>query len=124
MGTIAIVPPTLDVDGAALWSSITAAYDLRADELTTLEDICELTDMISGLRAAWIEAGKPRETKGSMGQQVIHPLIEAMKTHRMARNSLWRQLKLPDAPAAGAAAPNQARAAAQSRWSAAHGAGA
>jgi hypothetical protein len=62
-------------------------------------------------------------TKGSMGQLVIHPIIGEVRTQRMARNALWRQLKLPDLDAGEqpAAETNQQRAAAQSRWASAHG---
>lgn len=114
-------PATLGPEGLRLWKSVTDTYDLRADELSTLEDVCELSDMIAAMSQAWVEDGKPLTTKGSMGQQVTHPMISEIRTHRMARNALWRQLKLPDAGESGSATANQARAAAQSRWSAAHG---
>lgn len=113
--------PIFGTAGQKVWDDITAVYSLRADELTTLEDVCQLSDMIAALSKAWLDEGQPLTTAGSMGQQVTHPLISEIRTHRMARNALWRQLKLPDA-GEGAVAPNQQRAAAQSRWSAAHGA--
>ena len=115
-------PDALGADGRKLWKAVTGTYDLRADELATLEDACELTDMIAMLGQSWADEGKPLTTKGSMGQLVTHPMISEIRTHRMARNALWRQLKLPDAPSgAGTVAPNQQRQAAQSRWAAAHG---
>lgn len=116
------VPDGIGKAGARVWRSVTETYTLRADELTTLEDVCHLTDMIAGLDNAWREEGQPLTTKGSMGQLVTHPLISEIRTHRMARNALWRQLKLPDE--VGGAAANQQRSAAQSRWAAAHGTGA
>jgi DNA polymerase III psi subunit len=112
-------PESLASAGAALWSQVVESYDLRADELATLEDACSITDMIAALSASWAELGKPLTTKGSMGQEVIHPLIGEIRTQRMARNALWRQLKLPDE--VGGERPNQQRSAAQSRWAAAHG---
>jgi hypothetical protein len=112
-------PVTLGGAGSALWGSIATKYALRPDELSTLEDACELSDMIAALAAAWAEQGKPLTTKGSMGQQVTHPLISEIRTHRMARQSLLRQLKLPD-NAAGADPSRSARKAASARWS--HGA--
>jgi hypothetical protein len=115
-------PEFLAKAGAALWSDVVGKYDLRTDELRTLEDACATTDMIAALSASWEELGRPLTTKGSMGQEVIHPLIGEIRTQRAARNALWRQLKLPDdAPGAKG---NQQREAAQSRWAAAHGAGA
>lgn len=119
-------PDSLATAGAEVWLKITAAYDLRPDELATLEDACTITDMIAALTSVWVEAGRPVTTLGSMGQQVIHPLIGEIRTQKMARNSLWRQLKLPDLAGDGAesAGANPARKAAQSRWAAAHGAGA
>lgn len=112
-------PVGLAVGGKRLWSSITGKYDLRPDELATLEDVCRLTDMIDALDKAWAEDGRPLTTKGSMGQLVTHPMISEIRAHRMSRNALWRQLKLPDADDVPVA--NQQRAAAQSRWAAAHG---
>jgi hypothetical protein len=112
-------PSTLGSAGKAVWGSITSKYALRADELVTLEDACFITDVIVELEAAWAKDGKPMTTSGSMGQQVIHPLIGEIRTQRMARNALWRQLKLPDeAPAAGGATDGstKARKAAASRW--------
>jgi hypothetical protein len=111
-------PEGLGDAGLQVWRDITGVYELRPDELVTLEDICLTSDMIEALNEAWVADGKPMTTKGSMGQQVIHPMVGEIRTQRMARNALWRQLKLPevDAPAAGAE-PNQHRSAADSRWS-------
>lgn len=123
MGTAVKAPADLGKSGRAVWDEIAKVYALRPDELATLEDVCRLTDMIADLDDAWSDQGRPLTTAGSMGQLVTHPLISEIRTHRMARNALFRQLKLPDLGAA-AQQPNQRRSAAQSRWSAAHGAGA
>lgn len=112
-------PAGLAAAGTDVWSRVVDKYDLRPDELVTLEDTCRLSDMIAALDAAWAEQGRPLTTTGSMGQLVTHPLISEIRTHRMARNTLWKQLKLPDLN--GLPAPNQQRAAAQSRWAAEHG---
>jgi DNA polymerase III psi subunit len=101
-----------------------SVYDLRPDELSTLEDACRLTDMIDAMSKVWADEGRPLTTQGSMGQLVTHPMVSEIRTHRMARNALWRQLRLPDAGNQEAGATNQHRAAAQSRWAAAHGNGA
>ena len=113
------VPAGMAASGVALWVGVVGKYDLRPDELVTLEDACRLSDMIEALDVAWAEDGRPLTTKGSMGQLVTHPLISEIRTHRMARNALWRQLKLP--ALSGVAVPNPQRAAAQSRWAAEHG---
>lgn len=122
MGSIKIqAPATLSTTGSAVWRAVTEKYDLRADELLTLEDACATTDMIDSLSKAWSELGRPLTTKGSMGQEVIHPLIGEIRTQRAARNALWKQLKLPD-DAGGDGETNQNRSAGQSRWAAQHGA--
>lgn len=115
-------PSTLASAGKAVWSAVVAKYDLRADELVTLEDACAASDMVAALTSVWEDEGRPVTTKGSMGQQVIHPLIGEIRTQRAARNALFRQLKLPDDATAGES--NQQRGAAQTRWAQAHGAGA
>ena len=116
------VPVGLASAGSALWLSVASRYALRADELATLEDACRITDMIVSLEAAWAEDGRPMTTKGSMGQQVIHPLIGEIRTQRMARNALWRQLKLPDDEVG--APVNQQRDAAVAKWATGRGRGA
>ena len=108
-------PDTLAAPGKALWAKIVETYELRADELATLEDACAATDMIAALTSVWEGEGRPVTTKGSMGQQVIHPLIGEIRIQRKARNDLWKQLKLPDSDE-GAGESNQHRAAAQSKW--------
>ena len=107
-------PKGLGRGGQALWRRITSVYELRPDELETLEDVCRFTDMIDALDADWAKNDRPMTAKGSMGQLVIHPVIGELRAQRLARNVLWRQLRLPDLY--GGAEPNQHRAAAQSRW--------
>jgi hypothetical protein len=112
-------PKGLGGSGRALWRRVSNVYDLREDELATLEDACRITDMIAALEDAWDDQGKPMTTTGSMGQLIIHPLIGEIRVQRMARNALFRQLKLPDQ--FSGSRPNQQRQAAQTRWSSAHG---
>jgi len=63
---------------------------------------------------------------GSMGQPVVHPLVAEIRVHEAQVASLLVRLKLPDDPAGAGDVPRstQARSAAQSRWSTAHGTGA
>ncbi len=74
------------------------------------------------LERAHADLGQPFLTRGSMGQDVIHPLIAEMRAQESHQSTLLAKLKLPDEPAAGAK-PNQHRDAAQSRWAATHGSG-
>lgn len=115
-------PDTLGESGRAVWAAITSKYDLRADELLTLENACAATDMIAELESDWSAEGRPKTARGSTGQLTIHPLIGEIRAQRADRDRCWRQLKLPDDAVEGAT--NQNRAAGQSRWAAQHGAGA
>lgn len=115
-------PETLATAGQALWTEVASKYALRPDELVTLEDYCAIADEIAELRAEHEELGRPRMTKGSMGQLVEHPIPKRLTDLRMKRNTLAKQLKLPDEP--GGVKPNQQRDAANSRWAQAHGASA
>lgn len=117
-------PDGLAAGGKRVWAAITGTYQLRADELVTLEDVCAITDEIADLMREWSDEGRPRTTKGSMGQLVEHPHPKRIADLRMKRNALWRQLKLPDVDPGAGEQPNQHRSAAQSRWTAAHGKGA
>jgi hypothetical protein len=120
----AITPPsTLGDAGKTVWSAIASKYALRPDELLTLEDVCAFTDEIAELSAEWDAAGRPRTTKGSMGQLVTHPYVADLKDLRMKRNTLWRQLKRPD-DESGEVPVNQQRDAANSKWATGRGRGA
>ena len=116
----AIDPPeTLGDAGKALWKRGAAQYGLRPDECAILEDACATTDMVTALEAAWVEAGRPMVSEGSMGQEVIHPLIGEMRAQRAYRDAALARLKLPDAPAAGGkseSSSGKARKAAAARW--------
>lgn len=112
-------PKVLAEAGRDLWNGIAGKYQLRPDELAVLEKACQTADMIAVLDKAWDELGKPFLTKGSMGQDVIHPLIGERRAQSAALAKLLAQLKLPD-ETSGAVGTNPARAAAASRWK--HGA--
>lgn len=114
-------PAGLKAKGKRLWTEVTGEYKLRSDELDVLEDVCREADLIDKIENELASADLM--TTGSMGQQVVNPLIAEARQHRATKMSLWKRLALPD-PAADAAATNQQREAAQSRWAAAHGAGA
>lgn len=108
-------PKSLQDAGKALWESIASKYVLRADELTRLEQACKTADVLSMLEGAWAESGFPMVSKGSMGQEVIHPLIGEIRTQRGVLDRALSGLKLPD-DESGAVPVNQNRSAAQSSW--------
>lgn len=123
-----VVPTGLDADGKGLWSAITTAYTLRADEKVTLEAACRATDRLALMRDEL--AGMPLMLTGSTGQQVVNPLVAEIRAHEAQVSTLLTKLKLPDVPATGSgpvvgdSRSTQARAAAQSRWGVSHGTGA
>lgn len=106
-------PRALGASGRALWASIAPKYRLRPDELARLESACKVADVLGRLEQAWAEAGHPMVSKGSMGQEVIHPLIGEIRTQRGALDRMLAGLKLPD-EAAGESV-NQQREAGQAR---------
>lgn len=109
--------------GAKFWADVVAKYDLRVDELAVLGKACKAMDRVAAMESALVD--EPLIAKGSMGQPVVHPLVAEIRAHEAQVASLLARLKLPDDPsAAGESRSTQARAAAQSRWAAAHGAGA
>lgn len=114
-------PKGLGAAGSKLWRDVTGKYDLRADELVTLESACRASDRILDMER---ERDGEVMAKGSMGQVVVHPLIAEIRAHEAQVTSLLARLKLPDETGAATEQPRstQARAAAQSRWAAAHGA--
>lgn len=114
-------PAGLKPKGKRLWAEVTGEYKLRHDELDVLEDVCREADLIDQIEREL--AGSDFMVTGSQGQMVVNPLIAEARQHRATKMSLWKRLALPD-PVASEAPSNQQRAAAQSRWASAHGAGA
>jgi hypothetical protein len=112
-------PNTLSDAGKTLWRKVVPAYTLRVDELAVLEAACKTADMIATLDKEWVALGRPFLTRGSMGQDVIHPLIGELRAQHSQLAKLLGILKLPD-EVTGAVGTNPARAAAATRWK--HGA--
>lgn len=112
-------PSTLAETGKALWDEVVKTYDLRVDELRVLASACLAADMEAEFVKAWADLGRPYMSKGSMGQEVEHPLIGSIDKQAKSKAALLRQLKLPeDGNAADAGErSSQARAAANARWS-------
>lgn len=113
-------PKGLEAKGRRLWREIVTMYELRADELDTLEDICREADLIVRLEAEL--DGAELVVKGSQGQDVANPIVSEIRQHRTTKKTLWTSLKLPDE--GNATAGNQQREAAQTRWAQTRGKGA
>lgn len=109
-------PKGIGAAGKALWDDVTGSYELRADEKRVLEDACRERDLIKRLEDAL--AGAELVVRGSMGQDVINPLVSELRQHRATCAALLRQLKLPDSDGSdqGGALSAKNRAAAQARW--------
>lgn len=114
-------PRGLGVKASDFWKKVTTKYDLRVDELVTLEAACRTLDLIETLQKDWTDDGKPTMTRGSQGQNVIDPRVSEMKMQRIAFEAFVKRLALPDADGVPV---NQNRTAGQSRWASAHGSGA
>jgi hypothetical protein len=117
-------PRGLNTAGRTLWKGIADEWDLRPDELRILGDAAREADIIDRLEAA----GKQVEltVKGSMGQEVIHPIFAEIRQHRSTLAALLRQLKLTEPDEEGSAdsggpkkpmsRTESAKKAAQARW--------
>jgi hypothetical protein len=115
-------PTTLAEAGRSLWNAVVGNYDLRVDELAGLQSACKTADRIAMLEKAHADLGQPFLTRGSMGQDVIHPLIAEMRAQESHMSGLLVKLKLPDE--SGGAAVNAQRTGGATRWANAHGASA
>lgn len=117
-------PVNLGKRGKALWASIAGVYELRPDELCTLEDACREADLIERLHAELANA--ELTTKGSMGQEVASPYVSEIRQHRTVLTNLLKCLKIPDSPAGAqrkrAQVSDAARSAARARWGSGAGA--
>lgn len=114
-------PKNLGAAGLALWQKVTGQWTLRPDELRVLEDACREATLVDRIETEL--TNDDLMITGSQGQSVINPLVSEVRQHRGTLSALLRQLKLPDvdATAEGESRSSQARDAAKSRWSVAHG---
>jgi hypothetical protein len=76
------MPRGLGTEGQKLWRGVVDEFDLRAEphKLRILFDACKTADVIDRLDKAAAKA--PLTVKGSMGQEVISPLIAQSQTAR------------------------------------------
>lgn len=86
-------PEGLGVAGAALWTSITAEFELAAHEQRLLADAAKTADELDWLGQAL--AGAEVMTLGSMGQPVANPLLGEVRGHRRLLAGLLGDLHLP-----------------------------
>ncbi|SOJ53585.1 hypothetical protein MSIMFB_01085 [Mycobacterium simulans] len=76
------MPRGLGTEGQKLWKGIVGEFDLGAEphKVRILSDACATADVIKRLDDAARKA--PLTVKGSMGQEVINPLIAQAQTAR------------------------------------------
>ena len=118
------VPAHLRAKGTQVWKSVTADYVLRDDEKVLLEQICREADLIQELHEELRKL--PIMMTGSMGQDIVNPLLMEIRQHRSLMADLHKKLALPDLdkPVSGGVpdiSPNQNRSAAMSKWGKAYG---
>lgn len=110
-------PAGLGSTGAKFWRDTTKVYELSAHEAHQLEHACRELDLIDRLEDEL--DGASLIVRGSMGQDVAHPLLAEIRQHRAAFSALVKALALPDAaeePKPESPRSRAARAAAQARW--------
>ena len=122
-------PRGLSEKGNKLWNRVVEEYELRPDELRTLEAACRASDLVDRM---WAE-GKTAElvTVGSMGQAVLHPIFPELRQQQAALVSLLKALRLADVAdedgaavgsPAGDSRSTAARGAAKAKWNKSYGA--
>lgn len=118
------VPAYLKTKGTQVWKAVTSDYVLRDDEKVLLEQICREADLVQELTAELRKL--PLMMTGSMGQDVVNPLLMEIRHHRSLLADLHKKLALPDLDKSADAglpdiSPNQNRSAAMSKWGKAYG---
>jgi hypothetical protein len=113
------VPSGLAARGRKLWHDVTKSHNLRPDQLQILLEYCREADLLDDLSAE--RKGAPITSRGSMGQEVEHPVLSALRQHRSTFTTMYRALALEDLDTSAADARTAARegatALARARWS-------
>ena len=87
------MPRGLENEGQKLWTAVVSAFEMTTadpDKLRVLFDACKTADLLKRLDAAAAKA--PLTVKGSMGQEVINPLIGQAQASRMQLAQLLARL--------------------------------
>lgn len=110
-------PTGLGTAGRALWRDVHGAYDLDPQDARVLREACRTLDEIRRVETV-LDAAPSLVTRGSQGQDVGHPLLGELRSHRATYDKLMRTLALPDA--LGNTAPTtyqqRSQAANDARW--------
>lgn len=107
--------PGLRGPGRKLWRAVVNSFELRPDELVTLEAACRLADEVGVLERGLVRA--PALVEGSKGQSRVNPLFPEVRSHRLALGRLLAQLGLAEADAdAGLRRSTAGRRLARLRW--------
>ncbi len=113
-------PSGLGAAGRRLWRELTDAYEFSPGELETVRQACRVSDVLDRIDRALVDADVV--TKGSRGQPVRHPLLDASVDNRALLDQLLRSLALPmPGESEGLRRSPQQAAAAQARWRRAKG---
>ncbi|MDM2176198.1 hypothetical protein PP452_08770 [Mycobacteroides abscessus] len=91
------MPNGLGYQGKKLWQEVTGVYDLSVDphKRRILYDACKTADLIDTLDKAM--TGQSLTVRGSMGQQVINPLVAQAQSGRVMLAQLLARLNLAEA---------------------------
>lgn len=113
-------PHRLKTKGRRLWDDVTSSYDLRPDELAVLEAACRELDLLNRIERV-VDGLDSLMVAGSMGQQVVHPLVGEVRQHYTTFRQLVAALRLPDPTTdagygSASAVSTSARHAAMARW--------
>jgi len=109
-------PNGLEKAGAALWQSLTGAYDLEPWEATVLESACRQADDVARLEVVIARDGMV--STGSAGQPRLAQAVTEVRQGRLALARLLDTLRLPAEDEAAGRTGRQVRAqrAARARW--------
>lgn len=96
------------------WDSVAATYSLRLDEWHILRDACSTMNEIERLENVLKNADVM--SKGSRGQQVVHPAFAEVARHRALVARLLARLDLPDPVTQRSALSEKRSRASRVRW--------
>ena len=111
-------PSGLSAGGRKLWREVSKDQKLRPDQYRILQEACNEADLIDRLQADLKDT--PTTTRGSVGQEVAHPILSELRQHRGTLNTLIRSLALEDTDTSASDARRATRegatALARARW--------
>ena len=88
-------PPGLSSRARRFWTETLIECELNTAGMAALESAVQTMTVIDQTMREWKKAGSPMMSRGSMGQEVEHPMLASLRSNRAALDRHIKAMGLP-----------------------------